>query len=368
MNDLKPFTPNRLRTVLVVLPVLIALVYYTFVAADRFVSVSTVAVKQAGNTSAAIPGAAMLLAGLNSSSREDALYLQQYVHSLGLLQRLDSELELREHYEAERTDLLARLWSGASQESFLEYYRSRVEVVLDELSSTLTVRVQGFTPEYAHRVNEFILHESEAFVNELSHSLARDQLEFAETELARSGKRVQAAKSEVLAFQAKNKLLDPTVQARASGALTAEMQASIAKAEAELRGLQTFLNDDAYQIRALRSQIDAMRAQIEQERRRTTGTGKQSDRLNALTLEFQGLEMQAEFALDAYKLALAAVENARVEATRKLKSLVVIEPPTLPESAEYPRRIYNLLTILVGTLLVYGVVRLVIATIREHQD
>ena len=78
--------------------------------------------------------------------------------------------------------------------------------------------------------------------------------------------------------------------------------------------------------------------------------------------------MKAEFALDAYKVALVAIESARMEATRKLTSLIVIEPATLPETAEYPRRMYNLITLLVGCLLLYAVVRLVIATIREHQD
>jgi capsular polysaccharide transport system permease protein len=40
----------------------------------------------------------------------------------------------------------------------------------------------------------------------------------------------------------------------------------------------------------------------------------------------------------------------------------------LPETAIYPRRIYNLVTLLVVSLLLYGIVRLVIATIREHLD
>jgi His/Glu/Gln/Arg/opine family amino acid ABC transporter permease subunit len=115
-------------------------------------------------------------------------------------------------------------------------------------------------------------------------------------------------------------------------------------------------------------QIEAARAQLATEGARATGSGKQSDRLGELAIEFKGLEMRAEFALDAYKLALAAVENARIDATRKLKSLSVIEPPTLPQTAEYPRRLYNLTTLLVACLLIYGIVRLIIATIREHQD
>jgi len=368
MNDLTALTPRRLKLFLIALPISLALIYFGVIAADRYVSESTVALQQAGNDSTGIPGAALLLAGLNPPSREDTLYLRQYIHSLGLLQKLEAKLKLREHYETERLDVWSRLWGGTSQERFLDYYRNRVEVVLDELSSTLTIRVQGFEPEFAHRLNTAILQESERFVNELSHKLAREKLGFAEAELARAGDRLQQAKAEVLTFQAKHKLLDPTVQAQASGALAAEMQAGITKAETELRQLRSFLNDDAFQVRALRSQIEATRAQLELERTRATGVGKQSDRLGSLAIDFQGLQMKAEFALDAYKLALAAVENARIEGTRKLKSLAVIEPPTQPQTAEYPRRIYNLLTILVGCLLLYGVARLVIATIREHQD
>ncbi|WP_341887613.1 capsular biosynthesis protein [Variovorax sp. YR752] len=366
--DLKTLTPRRLKLALVALPVVVAAIYFALVAADRYVSESTVALQRAGSEAAAVPGAAMLLAGLNPPSREETLYLRQYVHSLGLLRALDAKLGVRKHYSAQRLDLATRLREDASQEDFLSYYRSRVEVSMDELSSTLTIRVQGFDPEFARRLNQEILSASENFVNEMSHKLAREQLTFAEGELARASEHLQGAKTEVLAFQGKNKLLDPTVQAQASGTVVAEMQASVTRAEAELRGLLTFLNDDSYQVKALRAQIAATQAQLEVERSRATGSGKKSDRLGALAIEFESLKMKSEFALDAYKLALAAVENARIDTTRKLKSLVVIEPATLAETAEYPRRLYNLATLLVGCLLLYGVVRLVIATIREHQD
>jgi capsular polysaccharide transport system permease protein len=368
MLELKSITPRRLQLALIALPLSLGLVYFSIFAAERYVSESTVALRQAGNDMSAIPGAALLLAGLSPPSREDTLYLRQYIQSLGLLQSLDARLQLRAHYEAEKRDFATRLWPGSSQETFLDYYRERVSVTMDDLSSTLTIRVQGFEPGFAQRLNKAILQESESFVNELSHKLAREKLSFAEGELTGAGDRLQAAKASVLAFQSKNKLLDPTLQAQASGAMSAEIQASITRAQTELRSLSAFLNDDAYQIKALRAQIEAARAQLATEGARATGSGKQSDRLGELAIEFKGLEMRAEFALDAYKLALAAVENARIDATRKLKSLSVIEPPTLPQTAEYPRRLYNLTTLLVACLLIYGIVRLIIATIREHQD
>jgi capsular polysaccharide transport system permease protein len=368
MNELKAFTPRRLKIALLAVPLAIGVAYFALVASDRYVSESTVAMQRAGNDAGAIPGAALLLAGLNPPSREDTLYLKQYIHSLGLLQKLEARFQLRKHYSESRLDVPVRLSPNATQEEFLEYYRQRVDVVLDDLSSTLTVRVQGFNPEFAHRLNQAILDESERFVNELSHKLAREKLSFAEGELKLAAERLQTAKTQVLQFQAKNRFLDPTVQARASGLVTAELQAQITKSEAELRGLQSFLNEDAYQLRSLRAQIGALRAQLDQERGRATGTDKKSDRLGELAVDFKALELQAEFALDAYKLSLAAVENARIDATRKLKTLSVIEPPTTPESAAYPRRLYSLATLMVACLLLYAVARLILATIREHQD
>jgi len=368
MIELKDLTPRRLQTVLIAVPMLLASLYFTVFAANRYVSESTVALQHASNDASSLPGAALLLAGLSSPSRGEALYLRQYMQSLALLELLDAKLDLRKHYEAEKLDLFTRLWGGASQESFLAYFRNRVEVTVDEASATITVRVQGFTPDFAQALNRAILKEGERFVNEMSHSLAREKLSFSESELARAAEHVQASTAEVLAFQNRYGLLDPSIDAQASGALSAQMQASITKSEAELRGLRTFMTEDAPQVKALRAQIKATQAQMEVERARATGTGEQSERLGALTIEFKGLRMRAEFALDAYKVALAAIEGARMEATRKLTSLIVIEPPTLPETAEYPRRLYNLVTLFVVCTLLYAVVRLVIATIREHQD
>lgn len=368
MIELKDFTTRRLKIVIIAMPMLLVTLYFTAFAANRYVSESTVALQQAGNDLSSIPGAALMLAGLSSPSRGETLYLLQYVQSLGLLKELDAKLNIRQHFEAGGLDVFARLRAGASQERFLDYYRSRVEVVLDDASSTLTVRVQGFDPAFAQQLNKAILEASERFVNEVSHSLAREKLNFAEQELGRSAQRLQSARTEVLAFQTKNGLLDPSIAADASGALSAQMQATISRSEAELRGLRSFMTEDAPQVKALRAQISATQAQLEVERARATGTGAQSERLGALALDFQGLRMKAEFALDAYKVALVAIESARIEATRKVQSLVVIQPPTLPETAEYPRRLYDLTTLLIVCLLIYMVSRLVIATIREHQD
>lgn len=369
MNKLIHLSAGKLKLALIVLPLLLYGLYLAVIAADRYVSETAISVRKASSDGGvALPGAAMLLAGINPASHEDTLFLKEFVHSQGLLLKLQERLDLRAHFAAAGADWPFRLAEGASLEDFVEYYRQRVEVLFDERSALLKVRVQGFDAAYAQRLTRAILEESERFVNENSHRIAREQLRFAEGELKLAGGRLEQAQNAVLAFQSKNRLLDPAAQALASGALLAELEASRSRLEAELNGLRGFLNEGAYQVAALRGRIAALNQQIEAERARATSNDKRGARLTALAIQFQGLQLQAEFGRDAYKLALAAVENARIDATRQIKSLVVIEPPSLPETAEYPLVAYNLGTLLVICVLLYAIVRLVLATIREHLD
>ena len=78
--------------------------------ADRYVSETIVTVRQSGgDASAAIPGAAMLLAGVNPPAHEDTLFVKEFVHSLGLLLKLEQRLQLREHFASPAADWPYRL-------------------------------------------------------------------------------------------------------------------------------------------------------------------------------------------------------------------------------------------------------------------
>lgn len=367
MKYLLWFTPRRLAWAMLGVPMALAIVYFSFFAADRYVSESIITVRQAQGGNASAPGLALLIAGVNPPSREDTLYLRQYIHSLELMKKLDARLNLRAHFEAPKRDALYRLYAGTTQEWLLEYYRARVEVLFDDTASLLTVRTQGFNPEFAQALNQAILEESERFVNSFSHRMAREQMQFAEGELERAGERLKLAQVALLEFQAKNSQLDPLAQAQVAGRIEGELQALITRTETELRALRSYLNEDAPQVASLRSQLDAMRRQMTAEQSRTTGGGD-GKRINKLAIQFQEHTAQNSFAQDTYKLALTAVENARIEATRKIKSLAVIEPPSLPESALLPRRLYTLVTLFIVCGLLFGVVRLTLATIREHHD
>jgi len=361
--------PKNLRLGIVIVPVVASAIYLFVFAADRYVAESIVVVRQEGSSGGMPSGMDALSAmfGTSSSSGEDQYMLQAHIQSVDMLRQLDERLNLREAYSTPKLDFVFRMAADATLEEFLEYYRNRTEVTVRDASGLVTISTQGFTPDIAQAVNQVVVEISEQFINESSHRLARDQMAFAEEELRKARDRVDATRGRLLRFQEKHGILDPLAQAAANSGLTASLQAELARREAEIKGLQAYLNDDAPQVQALSAQIAGIRQQLEAEGRRGI-TAESGASLNQIVGEYQELLAELEFATDAYRGALTGLETARIESTRKLKSLVLVESPALPESAEYPRRWYILFTLIFGLTLLYGIGRLVVATIEDHQD
>jgi len=252
MTLLKALTAKRLTLALLVIPALLGALYYGLLASDRYVSQTVVSVRDASNTSASSSvssAAAALLGGSNPMSLTDLLYLESYIHSSDMADKMDAKLKLREHYATPVSDPFYRLWSWMSHEQFVDYYRNRIELSHDEFSGLLTMDVQGFEPAFARELSQALVEESEKFINEYAHRIAREKMTFAETEVERSLGRLREAKGRVLTFQTLHKLLDPLAQSTANSSLTAELQASLSRQEAELKAALAYLQDDAYQVR-----------------------------------------------------------------------------------------------------------------------
>ena len=180
------------------------------------------------------------------------------------------------------------------------------------------------------RVNQEIIAISERFINESSHRLAREQMQFAECELESASVLIDA-RNELLAFQRSTACSIPLRRLPRIPGVTVELQAALARQEAELKSMLNYLNEDAPPVRGLNAQIEGTRAQLEVESR-ARNVERRRHEPECLAGDYQELFAEVEFAQDSYKLALTAVETARVESNRKLKSLVLVASPALPES------------------------------------
>ena len=82
--------------------------------------------------------------------------------------------------------------------------------------------------------------------------------------------------------------------------------------------------------------------------------------------EYESLKLESEFALHTFTATLAAHEKAKLEALRQEKFLLTLSSPTKPVEASYPKPFESTLIALIVFGLLYGIVRLVVATILDH--
>jgi capsular polysaccharide transport system permease protein len=350
---------------LIALPLALSGIYLLCLAQERYVSESQVLVKRAGEGGEAALNLGALLVGGASTVREDAMLLQQYIHSPDMLAQLEKTVGVRRAFAFAGLDLFYRLSPGATREQQLDYYRARVDVSFDDKTSLLTIRSQGFTPGYAQQLNRAILAESERFINELSHKITREDMAFARQEVDRAYRQLSGARDALLNYQNRNGLLDAQAQAQAAGQLIQELQSRQAQLQTELRALQSYLQADAPQVVTARNALAALQTQITQEKAKLTAP--EDGRLNLQAAQFQELRAAVDFQLDLYKLALVALEKTRADASHKIKSLAVITTPQLAQQAEYPRRVYTLAVLLMLCSLLYGVLRLGVSIIQDHR-
>lgn len=346
---------------------LLAALYWLFIASDRYVSEARVVIQRTDLPGGQTMDFASLLGGANSGSRSDQLLLREHLMSVDLLTKLDARLDLRGHYSNSQRDPLSRLWfEDASIEWFHRHYLSRVSVNLDEYAGVLVIQAQAYDPRMAQAITSQLVQEGEQTMNRLAHQLAQAQVQFLEQQVASLHQRVLQTRRAVLDFQDKKGLVSPQASAESITAIVARLESQRAELQTQRSALQAYLVPQHPSIVLLDQQITAIQQQIAQEQNKLTSAGGKT--LNRTVEAFQRLEMEASFAQDVYKTALIALEKGRVEATRTLKKMSLLQAPSLPEYPLQPNRFYNLLVFAIVALLMAGVMHLLLAIVKDHTD
>jgi capsular polysaccharide transport system permease protein len=349
-----------------ILLTLLAAVYWGLIASDRYVSDAHVVVDRTDlQASQGMDFATLVTGGRNN---HDLLLLRDHLRSVDMLLKLDAQLKLRTHYSDNKRDPLSRMWfSDASQEFFHQHFLNRTSIEIDEQAGILRIRAQAYDAPMAQAIAQGLLREGEAFMNEIAHRLARDQVAFLEQQVSKSGEKALQTRRALLAYQNNSGLISPQAKAETLVAITGRLEGQISELKARRSAMLGYLSASSPDVAQLTLQIDAMEKQMAQEQARLASP-KGGSILNRQIEEFQRLELEAGFAQDVYKTSLVALERGRVEAGRTLKKVSVVQSPTLAEYPLEPRRIYNILVFGLTVLALAGIAHLLAAIVRDHQD
>jgi len=355
---------HRLFWLTVVLPTLAAIVYFGFIAADVYISESRFVVRSPERSTASPLG--MLLKGTGfTRSQDDSYTVQDFILSRDALRALDEKLKLRAAFG--KGDVFSRFpgldWDN-SFENMHRYYQKVVGVQLDPVSSIVTVTVRAFSAEEARKINQQLIEMSEALVNQLNERGRQDMIRFAANEVSEAEKKARLAALTLARYRNEKGVIDPEKQSAILLQQIAKLQDELIATKSQMAQLEMLTRDNP-QIPVLKKRIQMLETEIELESGRVAGGGRS---LASKAVEFQRLALEKEFADKQLASAFVSLEQARNEARRQQLYIERIAQPNLPDAAMEPRRVRAILAVFVLGLIAWGVLSMLIAGIKEHQD
>ena len=354
---------HALLLLMVVLPSGWAIVYYGLIASDIYTSESRFLVRiMQRPTQSGVLGA--LLGG---QSHDDLYAVHDYILSRDALHELEQKLPMRDAFSKRRADLFNRfpgLTTDSSFEEFYRYYGKHIGVDNDSASSISILTVSAYTARDAYDINSTLLQMSERLINTLNDRARQDLIRFAENEVQIASDKAKDASLALLDYRSSHAVFAPDQQATLQLTGVAKLQEDLIGTEADLAQLSK-LSPNSPQISALESRAKSLRTAIADEAAKVTSA---HGSFSAHAPEFERLTLESTCADKQLGVALAELETARSEAQQKQLYLERLVQPSLPDKAMQPRRIRSIFTVFIFGLMSFGIVRLLIASVREHLD
>ena len=357
---------NWIFILTVVLPTTIAIIYYGLIASDVFISESRFVVRSPQRQVQS--GLSALLQGSGfSRSQDDTYSVHDFVLSRDALTELDQKLAVKKSYTSLDNDFINRFpgldWDD-SFEAFHRYYRKQVSIDYDTASSITTLRVRAFTADASKQVNDLLLKMGERLVNNLNDRSRQDLIQSAEQEVKTAEDRIKTAATALASYRNTQTVFDPDRQSALQLQGVARLQEELLTTQAQLEQIKR-VSPNNPQVASLTSRVDNLRQSIANETAKVAGG---SSSLTSKSAAFERFALDKIFAEKQLGAALASLESARSEALRKQLYLERLVQPNLPDKAVEPRRIRSVLMVIVLGLVAWGVVSLLVASIKEHTD
>lgn len=357
---------NRLLLAVVVFPTLLSGVYFGVLASDVYVSESRFVVRSPERS--VTPGIGALLKGAAFSQSLDNTYtVHDFMRSRDALDALSQHLPLAEVYGSSKIDLLSR-FNGfgleASREALFRYYQSRVTIELDSASEISILKVNAYSADDAFRINRLLLDMGEQLINRLNERAREDLIKVASAEVDQAERRIKAAGVALAAYRNQKGVFDPERQSAIQLQLISKLQDELIATRAQKMQLLSLAPDNP-QLSGLDQRMRALQGELNEQMAGVAGSGKS---LSQASAEYERLALERSFAEKQLAAATVALEEARNAAQRKQLYLERIVQPNRPDSALLPRRLRNIAATFMIGLVLWGILSMLLAGVREHQD
>jgi capsular polysaccharide transport system permease protein len=349
----------------VVMPTLVSCIYFGFLASDVYVSEARIVVRSPEKP--AVGGIGVLLKTAGFANASDELRAAQgFIQSRDALRALDADGRIRKAYGNDDVSIFNRfdpVGLNGSFEDLFVYYQGKAATDYDSDSGITTLTVRAYSAAEAKDINERLLSLSEALVNRLNDRGRSDLVRFAEREVAEAQNKARAAALALSAFRNRAGVIDPERQATVQLQMISKLQDELIGARMQLLQLQTAANENP-QIPLLKVRIAGLQSAINEQFGQVAGD---PGSLSTTAAQYQRLQLEREYSDRQLAAALTTLQEARNEARRQRAYVERIAQPSLPDDAMEPHRLRGIVTTFLLGLVVWGVLAMLLAGVREHR-
>jgi len=354
----------------VVLPVVLASIYYAFIASNQYVAEFRFSVTD--SSAPALPASSagiMSLLGSGGTNTSSQNYIvTDFITSRQAVEELQRRINLVNLYSKSSIDWWSRFPTQEPIEEFVKYWQSMVTARYDMITGIADAQIRAFSPADAQLIASTLVTLAEELINNIDKRSQEDAVRFAEQEVEKQKARLQQARDKITTYRNKFGIIDPTTSVAASNsALTQGLRASLAQIETQLAALLSQnLAPNAPAIVVLKSQAKSVREQLA---RTEAAVGTRDDNgspLSTVVGEYEELNLEVQFAQNMLTGAMQALTQARVNALTQHLYITPYVRPHLPQSSTYPRRFLSVVMVALMAFSFWIVGLMIVRSIRER--
>ncbi len=349
----------------VVIPTLLAILFYGLIASPRYVSETRFIVRSM--SSRPITGIDVLFRTFGlAKTADDSYAIEKYLVSRDAVRDLLSRgIDLKAAFTRNEADFLSKypyFWQKDSTEALFDYYTGRVKVIEDNVQGIVTLKVYAFRPEDAATIASSLLSLAEAMVNRLNQRAQSDAIDSANKEVQAAEAQVVSAQRKLTDYRNEQLIVDPAQSSTSLIETIGELRASRSNAAAQLAQMRA-TSPQSPAIPSLEARVAALDQRISAETAEMAGGGGS---LATKMAGYEELVQQRDLAGKMLTSALGSLDSARVDARRQHIYVEEVVQPNVPDRATEPERLRSILTVLVLGLGVFSVGWLLVVGAGEH--
>lgn len=351
----------------VVLPTVLAAVYYAFIASPQYVSHAYFVVRGPGVQAPSMFGSLLQQVGSGGGGgNEDTYAVQTYMMSRDAARTLIETQNLRAAFDRPDADFIARFpafFRGRTFEHFFRYYQNHVIAELDTETGISNLTVRTFSAQDSQRIGRALIGAGERLVNEMNERQRRNMIASSQKEVTEAEDKIRRIELAFAAYRNKEGLLDPLKQSVPMLQDIDQLKAMLVAAKLQIAQV-TRTAPNSPLLPVYQHRVEALQDEIARANKGITGPDTS---LVPKITAYDDLTVQREIAERELAAATVSLQTARAQADRQQLYLDEIAKPDLPDYPEYPHSVADILIVFATGLGVYAMGLLLISGAREHQ-